>query len=39
LKGILIVEQEKINNLFVGPFGEEVINDNVDKFIDVCDQN
>jgi len=23
----------------VGPFGEEVINDNGDKLIDVCEQN
>jgi len=30
---------EKINNLVVGPFGEEVIKDNGDKLIDVCEQN
>jgi len=30
---------EKINDLVVGPFGEEVINDNGDKLIDICEQN
>jgi hypothetical protein len=30
---------KKINNLVVGPFGEEVINDNGDKLIDACEQN
>jgi len=30
---------EKINNLVVGPFGEEVIPDNGDKLIDICEQN
>ena len=30
---------EKINNLVVGPFGEEVINANGDKLIDICEQN
>jgi hypothetical protein len=32
LQGILIVEEERINNLVVGPFGEEAINGNGDKF-------
>jgi hypothetical protein len=39
LHGILIVEQEEINNLVLGPFGEEVINDNGEKLIDICEQN
>ena len=30
---------KKINNLLVGSFGEEVINDNGDKLIDICEQN
>ena len=30
---------KKINNQIVGPFEEEVINDNGDKLIDVCEQN
>jgi len=30
---------KKINNLLVGPFGEEVLNDNGDKLIDICEQN
>ena len=30
---------KKINNLVVGPFGEEVIKDNGDKLIDICEQN
>ena len=30
---------KKINNLVVGPFGEEVINDTGDKLIDRCEQN
>jgi len=30
---------KKINDLAVGPFGEEVINDNGDKLIDTCEQN
>ena len=30
---------KQINNQVVGPFGEEIINDNGDKFIDVCEQN
>jgi hypothetical protein len=30
---------ERINNQVVGPFGEEVINDNGDKLIDVCEQS
>ena len=30
---------KKINNQIVDPFGEEVINDNGDKLIDVCEQN
>jgi len=30
---------EKINNLVVGPFGEEAINDNDDRLIDICEQN
>jgi endonuclease/exonuclease/phosphatase family metal-dependent hydrolase len=29
----------KIIDLVVGPFGEEVINDNGDKLIDICEQN
>ena len=40
MQEILIAEQgKKINNLVVGPFGEEVINDNGDKLIDICEQN
>jgi len=31
--------EKKINDLVVGPFGEEVINDNGDKLIDICEQN
>ena len=30
---------KQINNQVVGPFGEEIINDNGDKLIDVCEQN
>jgi hypothetical protein len=30
---------KKIDNLVVGLFGEEVINDNGDKLIDICEQN
>ena len=30
---------KKINNLVVGPYGEEVINDNGDKLIDICEQH
>ena len=30
---------KKVNNLVVGPFGEEIINDNGDKLIDICEQN
>jgi hypothetical protein len=30
---------EKINNKVVGPFREEVVNDNGDELIDVCEQN
>ena len=30
---------EKINILVVGPFGEEIINDNGDRLIDICEQN
>ena len=30
---------KQINNLVVGPLGEEVINDNGDKLIDICEQN
>jgi len=30
---------EKINNLVVGPFEEEVINDNGDRLIDICEKN
>jgi hypothetical protein len=30
---------EKISNLVVGPFGEEVISDNGDKLIDICEHN
>jgi len=37
LQEILIVEQEKINNLVVGPFGEGVVN-NGDKLIDKCEK-
>jgi hypothetical protein len=29
----------KINNFVVGPFGEEVINNNGDKLIDACEKN
>ena len=29
---------EKINNLVVGPFGEELINDNGDKLIDIFEK-
>jgi hypothetical protein len=29
----------KINNLVGGPFGEEVINNNGNKLIDICEQN
>jgi hypothetical protein len=40
LQEILKAEQEKkINNQVVGPFGEELINENGDKLIDVCEQN
>jgi len=39
LQEILIVEQGKNNDLVVGLFGEEVINDNGDKLIDICEQN
>jgi hypothetical protein len=39
LQEILIVEQGKFDNLVVGTFGEEVINDNGDKLIDICEQN
>jgi len=40
LQEILIVEKgKKINNLVVSPFGEEVISDNGDKLIDICEQN
>jgi len=40
LQEILIVEQREKNiDLVVGPFGEEVINDNCDKLIDTCEQN
>ena len=40
MQEILIVEQEKKNNnLVVGPFGEEIINDNGAKLIDICEQN
>jgi len=30
---------KKINNLVVGPFGEEAINDNGDKLLDICEKN
>ena len=30
---------KKVNNLVVSPFGEEVINDNGDKLVDICEQN
>jgi len=30
---------KKTKNLVVGPFGEEVTNDNGDKLIDICEQN
>jgi len=30
---------KKTDNLVVGLFGEEVINDNGDKLIDICEQN
>jgi hypothetical protein len=30
---------KKTNDLVVGPFGEEVINDNGDKLIDICEHN
>ena len=30
---------KKVNKLVVGQFGEEVINDNGDKLIDICGQN
>jgi hypothetical protein len=30
---------KKMNNQVVGPFGEDVINDNGDKLIDVSEQN
>jgi hypothetical protein len=39
LQRILILEEEEVNNLVLGPFGEEVINNNGDKLIDVCEQN
>ena len=39
MQEILTAEQEKNNNQVVRPFGEEVINDNGDKLIDVCEQN
>jgi hypothetical protein len=29
---------KKINNLVVGPYGEEAINDNGDRLIDICKQ-
>jgi hypothetical protein len=31
--------RKKVNNLVVGPFGEEVLKDNGDKLIDICEQN
>ena len=30
---------KRINNWVVGPFGEEVLNDNGDKLIEICEQN
>jgi hypothetical protein len=39
LHGISILEQEKLKNLVLGPFGEKVINDNGDKLVDICEQN
>jgi hypothetical protein len=30
---------KKMNDLVVGPFGEEVINDNGDKLIDICEED
>jgi len=40
LQGILTAEQgKKNNNLVLGPYGEEVINDNGDRLIDICEQN
>ena len=40
LHDTLTVEQgKKINILVVDPFGEEVINENGDKLIDMCEQN
>ena len=30
---------KKINNLVVVPYGEEAINDNGDRLIDMCEQN
>ena len=41
MQEILTPEQEKniyIYNQVVGPFGEEVINDDGDKLVDVCEQ-
>ena len=40
MQEILTVEQgKKTKNLVVGPFGEEVTNDNGVKLIDICEQN
>ena len=30
---------KKVSNLVVGRYGEEIINDNGDKLIDICEQN
>ena len=35
----ILKRRKKIDNLVVGPFGEEVINDNGDKLIDIRKQN